>query len=96
MEFGLSSQVNVKLRLNLVFEITSTEPNTPSTLAFEGKGDHGKVVFRNWQNPLGTCLVDPVQIGQTNSRQPLFFMAASWLIGVTRIVDVQLMAGGAK
>ena len=65
-----------------------------SSLRAVGKGSHLELILRNWNNPLGQCTATPIKIGKTDAGEPLHIMAASLMIGSTRMVEVQMMAGG--
>lgn len=81
--------------LQLQFE-ADTDPKAPPTLRSEGLGSHVRIVFRNWRNPMGLSTASPILVGKTDAGGQLFFMAASWMTGDTRFIEIQLMEGGAR
>lgn len=84
-----------RINLKLVFESDADEKAT-AAIRVEGKSDHARIVFRNWRGSLGQSTVDPIPIGETDKKEAISFMAASWRIGNTRIIEVQIMIGGAS
>ena len=83
------------INIQIIFE-NDPDPKAPPTLRSEGKPTHASLIFRNWRNPLGLSTATPFQIGNTDAAEPLFLLAASWMIGDTRVIEIQLMTGGAK
>jgi hypothetical protein len=81
--------------VQIVFE-SDSDPKVRPTLRFEGLSTHLRLVFKNWRDPFGLSTASPIHCGTTDAGEPLHFMAASWMIGDTRVVDVQMMAGGAQ
>jgi hypothetical protein len=77
------------IRLNLIFT-TDEEPTNPKIKA-EGRGDHAKLSFYNWTNSFGLSTKEPIRIGTNLKKQPILLIAASWLIGDTRIIEIQVM-----
>ena len=78
--------------LCLVFE-DGTDPKAQRTLNVQGRGNHARIVFRNWNVPLGVATAEPALIGTSQSVEPLFFDAVLFMVGSTRVVDVQVMVG---
>jgi hypothetical protein len=83
------------INIQIIFE-NSADDKAPPTLSFVGHDKYGQLILKNWNNSLGSSTASPVLIGETDAGEPLSFMAASWMIGDTRIIEVQIMAGGAK
>lgn len=81
------------VEIQLTFEGGADGDSSPS-LRLEGKGDHGRVVFVNWNNPLGQSIAAPITFASTNAGEDLSMLAAMWMIGKLRIVEVQIMVGG--
>lgn len=86
---------NEAIDIQIIFE-NSDDAKASATLSFVGHDKHGQIILKNWNNTLGQSTASPVPIGETDAGEPLSFMAASWMIGETRIVEVQMMAGGAE
>ena len=49
------------------------------------------LVFRKWDNSLGTALVEPVRLAKLDGGQELAFMASSYAIGDVNRLDLQLV-----
>jgi hypothetical protein len=77
------------IKLNLIFT-TDDEPTNPKIKA-EGQGDHATLSFYNWTNSFGMSTKEPIRIGTNLKNQPILLMAASRLIGDTRIIEIQVM-----
>jgi hypothetical protein len=78
--------------VKISFEDDSNEKS--SSLRAEGKGAHLHLTLKNWKSPLGQCTASPIQIGKTDAGEPIHLMAASWMIGDMRIIEIQVLAGG--
>ena len=49
------------------------------------------LVFRKWDNTLGTALVKPVRLAKLEDGHELAFMASNYAIGDTNRLDLQLL-----
>lgn len=79
-----------KFSLDIEFDNTSEKQGVDRKSTAEG----AIIVFRKWNNPLGTALIEPVPLGTLANGQKLFFMASNYVIGGTNKLDLQLLLGG--
>lgn len=85
--------VNVKgwkFDLNIKFDNTSAERGVDITPTNDG----ATIVFRKWDNSLGTALIEPVLLATLHDGQKLAFMASNYAIGGTNKLDLQLLLQG--
>ncbi len=52
------------------------------------------LVFRKWDNSLGTALIEPVRLATLHDGQKLSFMASNYMIGGTNKLDLQFLLEG--
>ena len=78
-----------KLRLKLVFANDELSPGP--RLQVETEDDHGRIVFTNWNNVLGTATKTPVQLATLNSGQRVVGMFWHAQVGEARKLDAELM-----
>jgi hypothetical protein len=53
-----------------------------------------RIVFRKWDNVLGTALTEPVTLATLQDGRKLAFMASNYAIGTTNKLDLQLLLQG--
>ena len=87
---------NITIKFKCIFE-NDPDAKATASLLCEIVDGHVKVVFKNWKNPLGQCIPDPLVFGNANTskKEPLSILVASWIIGTTRLIEIQLMANEA-
>ena len=56
--------------------------------------DTTEVVFRKWDNPLGTTLIKPEQLREMRDGTPLRFLASNYKIGTLNRLDIQILSEG--
>lgn len=54
-------------------------------------GHGATLVFRKWDNSLGTALVKPARLATLDDGHELAFMASNYVIGGTNRLDLQLL-----
>jgi len=58
--------------------------------------DHAHIKLVNWNNSLGTALVEPAILGTHQDGRKLYFMVVNYRIGQTNRLDIQLLLGGSE
>ena len=76
-----------KFDLNIEFDNTSEERGVDITPTNDG----ATIVFRKWNNSLGTALIEPALLATLHDGQKLAFMASNYAIGGTNKLDLQLL-----
>lgn len=87
------------VRINVVFEddAASLESQSPvATVSIEGRGDHGRMVLRNWRNPLSTSTTTPIEVGTTDELTKLYVMLWHTRVGAINRVDLQFTEAAAE
>ena len=79
-----------KFNLDIEFDNKSEERGVEITPTDEG----ATLVFRKWDNSLGTALIEPVRLATLHDGQKLSFMASNYMIGGTNKLDLQFLLEG--
>ena len=79
-----------KFDLAIKFDNTSKERGVDITSTKDG----ATLVFRKWDNSLGTALIEPEPLATLKDGQKLAFMASNYAIGGTNKLDLQLLLQG--
>ena len=79
-----------KFDLDIKFDNTSEERGVDITKTDDG----ATLVFRKWDNSLGTALLKPHILATLQDGQKLAFMASNYAIGGTNKLDLQLLLQG--
>lgn len=83
------------ISIRIEFLETSDE-SQPREVKFDVQSSQLIIKFVNWNNALGTAILQPHQIGLSNNGQALSFIATHWLVGDVNRIDVQFLLGDAK
>jgi len=79
-----------KFDLDIKFDNTSEERGVDINPTEDGV----TLVFRKWDNSLGTALIEPALLATLKDGQKLAFMASNYAIGGTNKLDLQLLLQG--
>lgn len=79
-----------KFDLDIKFDNTSEEQGVDITPTEDG----ATLVFRKWDNLLGTALLKPHILATLKDGQKLAFMASNYTIGGTNKLDLQFLLQG--
>lgn len=76
-------------------EIFVNNDGGPQTLEVTGFKPNGvKIIFRNWNSPLGMALNEVQKFGVTaDNEHELLLLAAVWQVGPLSKIDIQFMLG---
>lgn len=80
------------VKFNIQFDNSGTE----RSVTIEPQSDHVKVIFKKWDNAIGTATVSPAPLGTHNNGKQLSFMATNYLIGNTNSFQIQILLGGGQ
>ncbi len=73
------------LNLGITFESSGT-PDERSG-AWTQEGDILHFIFKGWNNPLGTCVLEPTKIGEIQSKK-LYFQIAHHYVGEQNLMHL--------
>jgi hypothetical protein len=82
----------VRLRLKFLTDETSTD----TQLGLKGQNDHAVLTFTNWKNAGGLATPKPLHIATSEKGRQLYVLAAMFLLGEIRLLDLQMMVAGEK
>ena len=76
--------------LEIEFDNASEDQGVEITPSNDGV----RIIFRKWNNALGTALTEPVKLATLQDGRELAFMASNYAIGTTNKLDLQLLLQG--
>lgn len=65
-----------------------------ASISVEGNGNDGVLIFSNWNSPLGSATIDPLEFAGDDLGRTIAVQASVWKIGRTHQVLLQFMRRG--
>ncbi|WP_425336530.1 DUF6864 domain-containing function [Synechococcus elongatus] len=92
---GVESYLDIPIddsRLLLSIKFVTSTGSAERTGEWQEENGIVRFVFTGWNNPLGTCVLEPTKFGDIDGKK-IYFQLAHYLIGEQNLVHIFILRG---